>query len=89
MLGFAIKVFLALGAVCYLAILLLSQSFYSVFSPNDTVLVAFASESYVQRTFFKVQSSPSQQKMRQKNQHTENRTKGKLKCTLCQGQNKK
>lgn len=47
MLGFAIKVFLALGAVCHLAILLLSQSFYSVFSPNDTVLVAFASEKSI------------------------------------------
>ncbi len=42
MLRFATKVFLILGIVCYGLVLLFAKDFYSVFTPNDQELVAFA-----------------------------------------------
>ena len=38
---FATKVFLAIGIVCYLLIVLFSKSFFSIFNPGDTELIAF------------------------------------------------
>ncbi len=39
---FAVKVFLGIGILCYLLIVLFSRSFYSIFSPHDPELIAFA-----------------------------------------------
>ncbi len=42
--SFAIKVFLILGIVCYGLVLLFAKEFYSIFTPNDPELIAFAAE---------------------------------------------
>ena len=42
--SFATKVFLILGIVCYGLVLLFAKEFYSIFTPNDQELVAFAAE---------------------------------------------
>ena len=39
---FAVKVFLGIGILCYLLIILFSRGFYSIFSPHDPELIAFA-----------------------------------------------
>lgn len=44
---FSVKLFLALGAVCYLLIVLFSRSFYGIFSPEDPALIAFAAEKSI------------------------------------------
>ena len=41
---FATGVFLAAGVLCYGLILLCSRSFFSIFNPGDTELIAFAAE---------------------------------------------
>lgn len=41
LLSFAIKVFLGVGAVCYLLILLFARNFIAVFAPGDTQLIDF------------------------------------------------
>ncbi len=44
---FAVKIFLALGVVCYLLILLFSRSFFSIFNPGDTELIDFMTQKSI------------------------------------------
>ena len=44
---FAVKVFLGIGALCYLMIVLFSRNFYSVFSPDDLELIDFATSKSI------------------------------------------
>ena len=41
LLGFSVKIFLAIGVLCYVLIIFFSRGFFSIFNPGDTELIHF------------------------------------------------